>query len=92
MKRDLTEKLINDLNDLGNLFVGMKWPTVETDMNKYDAKAIDKELMDDYQAVYDMETDYHDCLNELCLKCGRYSEEHKGACDDCRWLKPRRGW
>jgi hypothetical protein len=23
--------------------------------------------------------------NELCLKCGRYREEHNGACDGCRW-------
>jgi hypothetical protein len=23
--------------------------------------------------------------NELCLKCGRYRDAHKGACDGCRW-------
>ena len=34
----------------------------------------------------------HDCVNELCLRCGQYREEHNGACDGCRWLKPRRGW
>ena len=34
----------------------------------------------------------NDCVNELCLKCGSYHEEHNGACDGCRWLKPRRGW
>ena len=38
------------------------------------------------------ETDFHDCVNELCLKCGVYHDEHNGACDGCRWLKPRRGW
>ncbi|MPN49483.1 hypothetical protein SDC9_197104 [bioreactor metagenome] len=27
----------------------------------------------------------HDARNELCLKCGRYHEAHKGACDGCRW-------
>ena len=26
-----------------------------------------------------------DCRNELCLKCNRYHEAHKGACDGCRW-------
>ena len=25
------------------------------------------------------------CRNELCLRCGLYTERHKGACDDCRW-------
>ena len=36
--------------------------------------------------------DFRECVNELCLKCGRYHEEHNGACDSCKWLKPRRGW
>ena len=36
--------------------------------------------------------DFRDCVNELCLKCGAYHREHEGACDGCRWLKPRRGW
>lgn len=26
-----------------------------------------------------------DARNELCLKCGRYHDEHNGACDGCRW-------
>ena len=26
-----------------------------------------------------------DARNELCIKCGRYHEAHKGACDGCRW-------
>ena len=36
--------------------------------------------------------DYKDCVNELCYQCGQYREEHNGACDGCRWQKPRRGW
>ncbi|MBR3334328.1 MAG: hypothetical protein IKG23_08580 [Clostridia bacterium] len=42
--------------------------------------------------VQDAEGMLKDCVNELCLKCGKYHEEHRGACDGCRWLKPRRGW
>ena len=26
-----------------------------------------------------------DARNELCQKCGRYREAHKGACDGCGW-------
>ena len=37
-------------------------------------------------------SDFHDCVNELCQQCGQYKREHEGACDDCRWLKQRRGW
>lgn len=24
---------------------------------------------------------------ELCLKCGRYTDAHLGACNGCRWRK-----
>ena len=27
----------------------------------------------------------HTMRNELCLKCGKYREDHNGACDGCRW-------
>ena len=30
-------------------------------------------------------SDFHDCRNELCLKCGAYTQKHNGACDGCRW-------
>ena len=42
--------------------------------------------------VQDAEAELKDCVNELCLHCGAYHREHEGACDGCRWLKPRRGW
>lgn len=29
--------------------------------------------------------DFRDCRNELCLKCGNYTQKHNGACDGCRW-------
>lgn len=25
--------------------------------------------------------------NELCLKCGRYTLAHEGACNGCRWRR-----
>ena len=30
-------------------------------------------------------SDFRDCRNELCLKCGAYTQKHNGACDGCRW-------
>ena len=32
-----------------------------------------------------------DCVNELCMLCGQYCQEHLGACNGCRWKKVRRG-
>lgn len=42
--------------------------------------------------ITNLQANLKDCVNELCLKCGQYRREHEGACDGCRWLKPRRGW
>lgn len=28
---------------------------------------------------------FRDCMNALCMKCGRYKEKQFGACDGCRW-------
>ena len=91
MKNELSEKMIENLNDLGNLMTLLKWPTEERDTNKYDAGAIFDLLMEDYRKVMEMESDFHDCVNELCLKCGNYREEHNGACDGCRWQMKKQG-
>ena len=29
----------------------------------------------------------HNLLNDYCGKCGKYREEHLGACDTCYWYK-----
>ena len=42
--------------------------------------------------ITNLQANLKDCVNELCLMCGQYRREHEGACDGCRWLKPRRGW
>lgn len=36
-------------------------------------------------ALEELYSDLRACRNELFLKCGDYTEAHKGACDDCRW-------
>lgn len=28
--------------------------------------------------------------NELCLKCGKYTLAHEGACNGCRWRREER--
>lgn len=33
----------------------------------------------------ELKRNLRDCRNELCLRCGNYSERHLGACDGCRW-------
>ena len=38
------------------------------------------------------ESDLKDCVNELCLKCGNYREEHLGACNGCRWKEVKDGF
>ena len=31
---------------------------------------------------------YRTAVNELCYMCGKYKQEHEGACRGCRWKKP----
>lgn len=28
---------------------------------------------------------FRELRDELCLYCGRYTEQHLGACDGCKW-------
>lgn len=91
MKRQISPKMIENLNDLGNLLTALKNPIEERYGNKYDSSEIFNRLMADYMQVMEMETDLHDSVNELCLKCGNYREEHNGACNGCRWLEKRHG-
>jgi hypothetical protein len=50
------------------------------------------DLMEVICIVSESEDDLHDCVNELCLKCGQYRQEHLGACDGCRWKAVKEGF
>ena len=30
-----------------------------------------------------------DAINEICLHCGKYTEEYNGACDGCKWYEAK---
>lgn len=46
---------------------------------------IDTALHKASKAIQELCADLRTCRNELCLRCGKYREAHKGACDGCRW-------
>ena len=50
--------------------------------DNYNAEMNLSHLTDDLTAAQRRE---RDARNELCQRCGRYREAHKGACDGCRW-------
>jgi hypothetical protein len=43
---------------------------------------MDKELTRLYEEARNR---LQDCINELCQYCGKYKNEHEGACDGCKW-------
>ena len=52
----------------------------------YNAPKIIADLIDSLAAQLEAsQRRAQDARNELCQKCGRYREAHKGACDGCRW-------
>lgn len=85
----LTTAISEAINYLGNDLTGAGWPAGEKDGRQYDTSASFRELVITAGDVAGVESDLRDCVNELCLKCGQYRNEHLGACDDCRWKAVR---
>ena len=88
-------RMMDSLNDLGNAMTALKWPgTVHTDHGTEipDTAEIYKKLYDLQHEFFDMETDLHDCVNELCYQCGKYHRAYEGSCDGCRWLAVKEGF
>ena len=48
-------------------------------------------LMTAVQMKESLKMSLSECVNELCLRCKSYLEEHNGACDGCRWKAVRHG-
>ena len=89
---NLSNRMIDTINDLGNALTAAKWPAAKMEPVKIPAtKDIYTELISQQSDVYRLEGDYHDAVNELCYKCGAYKREHEGACNGCRWRNPRKG-
>ena len=90
------EELSKKLNELGNALTVLEWPTKEVKRygrgtKVYDTKEIFSSLAGNVYALMDVEKELTDCVNELCLKCGAYRNEHLGVCDHCRW-KETKDW
>ena len=54
---------------------------------RYNAPKIIADLIENLTAqLTESQRRAQDARNELCQKCGRYRDAHKGACDGCRWM------
>ena len=47
-------------------------------------KACDRQMVEILE-LREQSAQLSNARNELCQRCGRYREAHKGACDGCRW-------
>ena len=63
-----------------------------TDLPGGTAPEISLHVMTLVSAIQNAESDLRDCVNELCLKCGSYREDHLGACNGCRWKEVKHGF
>ena len=92
-----TLKLTEAINEMGNALTAAGWPikarkATDDDVKVYDTKEIYKDLVYLGIDMTNMESDYKDCVNELCYQCGKYREQHLGACDGCRWKEVKDGF
>ena len=63
-----------------------------TDLPGGTAPEISLHVMTLVSTIQNTESDLRDCVNELCLKCGSYREDHLGACNGCRWKTVKEGF
>ena len=62
---------------------------IESGRNPHDADKIVRLTMDNTDLKRQLAASQRraqDARNELCQKCGRYRDAHKGACYGCRWM------
>lgn len=91
-----TIRLTEQINEMGNALTAAQWPEkavhVGDRVKVYKTSEIYKDLVHSGIEMENMESELRDCVNELCLKCGNYREEHLGACDGCRWKEVKHGF
>lgn len=92
---DLIESLQAQLSKLEKRIATEGFADLETMISKYKTVmlAANELSIETDEEVEMLETQLttsqrraQDARNELCQKCGRYREAHKGACDGCRWM------
>ena len=66
--------------------------TLDLAKEQLDLPQISGDLTEVICLISESENDLHDCVNELCLKCGDYRRAHLGACNGCRWLTVKEGF
>lgn len=86
---NLTKRISDAVNDLGNDLTAAGWPEGKKDGRKFNTSIAFRNLVITAGDVPGLESELRDCVNELCLKCGQYRREHEGACDGCRWKQVR---
>ena len=75
----------NDFVIMDALFAEVK--RLNADLQEEDANETAAALIDSLTAqLTESQRRAQDARNELCQKCGRYRDAHKGACDGCRWM------
>ena len=70
ISRDELVKAIKNVFDMTEQYVGAEFLELVYGMPK--ANVVSR-------------SEFENCRNELCYKCGEYKNRHLGACDGCRY-------
>lgn len=57
-----------------------------------DREKLNSDVVELICVVSAVENTLHNCVNELCIHCGKYHESYLGACDGCPWLEVKEGF
>ena len=77
----MVEDRIKELKDIKQMLVKCQ--------KDYECAAMELELV--RKQNDSLLTSLKDCANELCQKCGKYTNDHLGSCDHCKW-KDVKNW
>ena len=72
------QKLVNALREHAEWAEGNEWETPIT---------LGDDLTEAADRIEAQAKEIDTLRNELCLKCGNYTQAHEGACNGCRWRR-----
>ena len=72
------QELVNALREHAEWAEGNEWETPIT---------LGDDLTEAADRIEAQAKEIDTLRNELCLKCGNYTQAHEGACNGCRWRR-----
>lgn len=65
----------------------LNWVESELTRNCYSTEQYFRKAHSCIDTLQELISNYKQLKNEFCLNCGKYKNEHLGACKGCKWYE-----